>query len=458
MNVNKFWKKPLVLLVACSAIFFESLDVSIVNLSLQSISHSIHIRLATTQWIQTVYLIAFGSLLLLGGRLCDYWGNKIIFIFGLAIFGLASLSAAVCGNLFFLLLIRASQGFGAAMAMPAAISILSSTFDEGLERNKAFGIFGASAAIGFALGLALGGIITTYFNWHWIFSMSFPIILLVILISIRVLPNTSKQAESSFNFLSTVLLTLSLILLCYGIHNLAISGWYNLCFILLGILGLIIMLKYDRKNPNPFFINAAFKNTISMQGQLSSFILGTCFLSFVFVSTLLLANNFGFSSTSIGFTLLPFSLLSALVSKYILPVLFKRFGEKTVVVIAMSSLFVGAILLMVVAIENIFSVLLIAIFLVNSFCIAIGFPAITILALTGINLKNQGTAAGLQSSLYTIGSSIGISFIGLFLTYGVENNYLFSILYSCSFMLVLSIVAVIVLVLRASPCALPRKT
>lgn len=447
MNPQNQNNKTLILILGCSAIFFEAFDVSIVNLSLQSIANGLKSELSTVQWIQTIYLITFGSFLLPGGRMCDYWGCKKVFIIGMTVFGIASISAAICESLFVLLIIRASQGFGAALAMPAAIAILSITFDEGRDRNKAFGIFGSFAAIGFALGLALGGIITTYFTWHWIFSMSSPVILIIVLTAIRFLPDTPLQNEKRFNILSSVLLVLSLILFCYGIHELPIVGFTSIFYISVGTIGMIAMLKYDRKNPNPFFIKSAFSRT-SIKGQVSSFILGICFLSFVFISTLILSNIFGLSNKSIGFTLLPFSMLSAFVSKYILPKLFNKFGEKGVVAIAMISLLTGSLMLLLAVTANIFNLLLAALLLVNSFCIAIGYPAMTILALTGVAQENQGTGAGLQSSFYTIGSSIGLSFIGLFLTCKQNNSYFIPILYSCIFIILMSLASLKVLFVK----------
>ena len=159
-------QQRILLWLACSAIFFEAFDVSIVNLAIPVIAADLRISLAATQWVQTVYLLSFGGFLLLGGRLCDYAGSKRIFMAGMFLFGTASAIALVSHHISLLLLARAAQGIGAALAMPGGISLLARHFEEGPPRQTAIGIFGAFAAVGFAGGLALGGLIASFFNWH----------------------------------------------------------------------------------------------------------------------------------------------------------------------------------------------------------------------------------------------------------------------------------------------------
>ena len=170
----------MLLWLACSAIFFEAFDVSIVNLSLPLIASSLGLSLAAAQWVQTLYLLSFGGFLLLGGRLCDYAGSRLIFLAGMGLFGVASALGSASHHLWSLLPARAGQGIGAALAMPAGISLLSRYFPAGEQQQTAFGIFGAFAAVGFAGGLALGGMIASLFDWHWIFGINIPVIAIVL--------------------------------------------------------------------------------------------------------------------------------------------------------------------------------------------------------------------------------------------------------------------------------------
>lgn len=154
----------LVLIVASLAIFLDALDVSIVTIALPNIQRDLQLTTAELQWVSGIYLLVYAGLQLLGGRTADLLGRRCIFLLGAALFGLASLTAGLAHNGWLLILARGSQGIGAALTFPAAISILTTTFAEGSERNKALGIFSATGAAGFTGGLLLGGVVTTFIN------------------------------------------------------------------------------------------------------------------------------------------------------------------------------------------------------------------------------------------------------------------------------------------------------
>lgn len=412
MKIISSKKKTIILCLACCAIFFEAFDVSVVNLSLTTIAAGFHLSLADAQWIQTIYLVSFGSFLLLGGRLVDAYGHKRIYLAGMGIFGAASAFAFLSASLPPLLLIRGLQGFGAALAMPAGIAMLSAYFEEGKERNTAFGIFGSFAALGFAMGLALGGIITAYVDWHWIFSINVPAFILILFTGILI-PNDAPAGVGMPAYTSSLWLIASLILLSYATHELPLLQWKGIAGIGIALVSIYALLRYDRKTKAPFFNENIF-NPAALKAQLCSVLLGAGFLSFVFIATLALSQEFNLDSKTIGLVLFPFSIVSALVSKYLLPLLFARTGVANTTGIAFTMLFIGSALLLIALEFHCLPLLVIAIALVNSLGIAIAYPALTILSLTGVKKENQGTAAGMQSSLYTIGTSIGISITGLF--------------------------------------------
>src|SRR5947208_12297501 len=151
------------------------LDVSIVNVALPSIGKSLHFTEENLQWVITAYAITFGGFLLLGGRAADLLGRRRVFMVGLAIFTGASLACGLATSEAFLIVFRGVQGFGAAVVTPAALSIVSTTFEEGAERNKALGIWGAVAGSGAAVGVLLGGVLTQYLGWEWIFFVNVPV-------------------------------------------------------------------------------------------------------------------------------------------------------------------------------------------------------------------------------------------------------------------------------------------
>src|SRR5713226_1246714 len=166
------WKA---LAIVCAAFFMTVLDVSIVNVALPSIGKALHFSESNLQWVITAYAITFGGFLLLGGRAADLLGRRRVFMIGLAIFTGASLACGLATSEAFLIVARGVQGLGAAIVSPAALSIVTTTFEEGAERNKALGIWGAVAGSGAAVGVLLGGVLTTYLGWEWIFSVTVPV-------------------------------------------------------------------------------------------------------------------------------------------------------------------------------------------------------------------------------------------------------------------------------------------
>ena len=413
MKTSFSLQQRILLWLACSAIFFEAFDVSIVNLALPLIASDLQISLAACQWVQTIYLLSFGGCLLLGGRLCDYAGSKRIFLIGMSIFGIASLLASFSHQLLLLLPARAGQGIGAALAMPGGISLLSRYFKEETQHRIAFGIFGAFAAIGFAGGLSLGGLVASAFDWHWIFGINAPIILLVLITGTFYIPAEKVIARPSLPIGTAVWLTITLWLFSYAIHESGDLGWKTIpCMVAAGTSAWLL-LRFDRRQTQPFFERGIYSSSLAIKGLVAFFLLGVCFLSFVAISTLALYEVMGWSIQPAGWLLFPYSIGSALVSRLVLPRLFKKAGVVNTGLFAFWCLLAGAVLLAVGIYTHGLPWYLAALLLVNSIAIAVGYPALTILSLTGVTPDKQGIAAGLQTAINTIGSGIGLSLTGL---------------------------------------------
>src|SRR5207247_8651439 len=179
-----------VLVLICLAQFMVVLDATIVNVALPSIQNDLHLSEGNLQWIVNAYTLVFGGFLLLGGRLGDLLGRKRLFLIGLVVFTGASLLDGLAGTAGMLLAARALQGFGAALISPAALSIISTTFAEGAERARALAVWAAIAIGGSAVGLVLGGLLTQYFSWPWIFYVNVPVGIAAVLLSLRLVPGS----------------------------------------------------------------------------------------------------------------------------------------------------------------------------------------------------------------------------------------------------------------------------
>jgi MFS family permease len=455
-HMKSLWnpRQRILLWLACSAIFFEAFDVSIVNLALPLIAKDLRIPLATAQWVQTIYLLSFGGFLLLGGRLCDHAGSRRVFLWGMLLFGGASvlgfaspsigwpaggvgwpggvggpgpgdgwleegigwLGRAIGGSglgVGWLLLARAGQGIGAALAMPAGIAILSRHFRAGKEQQTAFGIFGAFAAVGFAGGLALGGLISAFLHWRWIFGINVPFIALVVTTGFYTIPGDALTGNDHLDGRMAVWLTATLLLFSYGVHESVHLGWKLIPCLSAAILSGMGMIWVDRQQPRPFFGRDIYTRRSSVRALAAFALLGAGFLPFVFTCTLGLQNLMGWNTLSTGLLLFPYSIGSALVSRLLLPLLYRRLEPVQVGILSMGCLLVGDLLLAAGIHSHWLGFWLGALLLVNSVCIAIGYPAFTVLSLEGVSPAKQGVAAGLQSSLYTVGSGLGLSLTSL---------------------------------------------
>src|SRR5881398_444101 len=206
------WKA---LTVVCAAFFMTILDVSIVNVALPSIGKSLDFTRENLQWVITAYAITYGGFLLLAGRLADLFGRRRVFLIGVVIFTTASLFCGLAWSESVLIASRAVQGVGAAVITPSALSIVMTTFDEGAERNKALGIWGALGGGGAAVGVLAGGILTTYLSWRWIFFVNVPVGALAFMLTPRVVRESRAEAQKSLDAAGAVTVTTGLALLVY---------------------------------------------------------------------------------------------------------------------------------------------------------------------------------------------------------------------------------------------------
>ncbi|SJZ98815.1 Predicted arabinose efflux permease, MFS family [Chitinophaga eiseniae] len=421
-------EKRIILTVACMAIFFEALDVSVLNMALPGMQTYFHFGPDAIQWVQTVYVLMYAGFVLLGGRLSDTMGRRKIFITGAFLFVLASLGAGFSMSFAWLLVCRGLQGLGVALAIPAAMAIISHTFTVPAEKNRAFGIFGAMAGIGFATGLAIGGLISAWMGWQWVFFINVPVIGAAILLAYRFIPRDRQpEAKQDSNLLSGILITLLLMLTAWLIHDLGHIAAHPAGFVLLLAVLLTVgvyFVKRERVHASPLVDFDLFRLKGVITGNVGATLLGSTFLPYVFLLTLYLQEALGFSSSTAGLLLFPFSILSGLISKYLLPHLFHRLGV-TRTGIAGSCFMLGGILFFGLSYFTAWHLpfMLLAVLCINSLGMSITFPAITILAIQAVPETQHGLASGINGTCNAMGGGLGLSLVGLMMQLAVVNQW-----------------------------------
>src|SRR5580765_6346224 len=235
------WKA---LAVICAAFFMTILDVSIVNVALPSIGRSLDFSRENLQWVLTAYAITFGGFLLLGGRAADLFGRRRVFLVGVVVFTAASLLCGLASSETVLIVARAIQGLGAAIISPAALSIVMTTFEEGAERNKALGIWGALGGAGAAVGVLLGGVLTKYFGWEWIFFINVPVGVLAFVLAPRFVRESRSEHRTSPDVAGAVTVTAGLALLVYAISQAPDHGWSSSWTIVRLVVAVLLLAAF----------------------------------------------------------------------------------------------------------------------------------------------------------------------------------------------------------------------
>src|SRR5262245_42940954 len=301
-------RKWLVLAVVGAAFFMTILDVAIVTVAIPSIQEDLKIGESTVQWTLTAYAITFGGFLLLGGRMADLLGRRRIFVGGLVLFTLASLVCGLASSAGVLIAARAVQGVGAAIISPAALSIVTTTFEEGPERNKALGIWGALGGSGAAVGVLLGGILTKYLGWEWIFFVNVPVGVIVLALTRPIVPESRADlGHRRFDATGAVTVTAGLALLVYAISKAPDVGWGTGRTIgLLVLSGLILaaFVAWEMRVQAPLVPFSIFRIPALTAANIVGLLLGAVIYANFFILTLYVQQILGWSALKTGLTFL----------------------------------------------------------------------------------------------------------------------------------------------------------
>ncbi len=387
-----------ILAVVATAFFMTILDVSIVNVALPSIAADLNFSRENLQWVITAYAIAFGGFLLLGGRAADLLGRRRVFIAGVALFTIASLVCGLAQSEAMLIGSRAVQGFGGAIISPAALSIVMTSFEEGPDRNKALGVWGALGGSGAAVGVLLGGVLTDYLSWRWIFFVNVPVGALVLLLTPRIVPRSRRDAEErSYDALGAVLVSAGLALLVYAISQAPNVGWATARTIVLLIAsaGLLIgFLVNERRVHDPLFPFHIFRVRTVAGANAVGFLLGAVIFANFFLLTLYVQDILHYSPLKAGYTFIA-TAGTAVLAAGAAQALTTRFGAKPIIVIGLALLTGAMIWYSQVPVHGKFASDLLPGYLMVGVGIAFAFVPVSIAALAGVAEREAGLASGL---------------------------------------------------------------
>jgi EmrB/QacA subfamily drug resistance transporter len=391
--------------------FMVVLDIAIVNVALPSIQVDLGFSQENLQWVISAYALFFGGFLLLGGRSADLLGRRRIFLGGLVVFTLSSLFAGLAWSEASLIAARAFQGLGAAIITPAALSILSTTFHEGRERNLALGVWGAVGGFGAAAGVLMGGILTDALSWEWIFFVNVPVGVLAIVLAPILLDESRDASVKTFDLPGAVLVTAGLSSLVYAITQAGQEGWLagRTIGFTVGSLALLAgFVGWELRHPEPLMRFGLLRTKTVAGANVAGFIMGTAMFSMFLMLTLYMQQVLGYSAMETGVAYLAVA-GTAIIWSGVAAQLVTRVGVKPVLVAGMTFLTAGLIFFTQVSVGGSYVTDLLPGFLLIGVGIGFSFVPITIAALAGVEPAEAGLASGLINTSQQIGGALGIA-------------------------------------------------
>ena len=404
----------LVLCLVCMAQFMVILDATIVNVALPSIQEDLDMSDADLQWVVNAYALTFGGFLLLGGRAGDLMGRKRIFLVGVVVFTVASLLNGLAPTSEALIVFRGLQGLGAALIAPAALSIITTTFEEGAERTKAMGVWAAIAVGGAAVGLVLGGILTTAFSWPWIFYVNVPVGIAVFIASMRFVPESKDEhAHKSFDVAGAVTVTAGLLALVYGIVKAQEKGWVSLHtggFFGLAFVLLAAFIVIERRSVEPLVRLGIFRVRTVRAANVVMFLVAAGLFAMFYFTTLYFQRVLGYSALEAGLAFLPFT-AGVIIGAGLSQGLVRRLGAREVPLIGMPMAILGLLLFVRLQPDGSYVTDVLPGIVLASIGMGMTFVPITLIATSGISHDDAGLASGLYNTSQQIGGALGLAIL-----------------------------------------------
>jgi EmrB/QacA subfamily drug resistance transporter len=400
------------LILLCFAQFIVVLDASIVNVALPSIGEGLDFSQKNLAWVVNAYVLTFGGFLLLGGRLADLLGRRRVFISGLLLVAVASFAAGFAANEGQLIAARAAQGLGAAIISPSALSIVTTTFSDGAERNKALGAWGAVAGAGGAAGVLFGGILTDGLGWEWVLWVNVPVALAAAALAPQLIAESrSESATRHFDTAGAVTVTAGLSVLVYALVDATDAGWAStqtlgLLALSAALIGLFVAI--ERSSDAPLVPFRIFRlRTLTGANAVGLLVGGSLFSMFFFI-TLYMQQVLGYSPIEAGLSYLPLA-VSIIVAAAIGSQLVTRIGFKPVLAAGMVFIATALVWFSQVSVGGGFATDILGPSLLAAFGLGFAFVTTTIAAVSGVRAQESGLASGLINTSQQIGGALGLA-------------------------------------------------
>ena len=401
----------LVLALVCLAQFMVVLDATIVNVALPTLQHDLHFSPSSLQWVINSYTLVFGGFLLLGGRASDLFGRKRLFLAGLVVFTAASVLDGIAPSSGFLIAARALQGFGAALVSPAALSIVTTTFPEGRERTRAMGVWAAIAVGGGAVGLLLGGILTEYASWRWIFFINVPVGVLAFALATRFVPESRLAERRGFDLVGALSVTGGLIVLVYAIVKVQAYGWVSAQTIGLLAVAVALLATFvvtELRSRHPLVRLDIFRTRSLTAANTVMLAVGGGMFAIFFFATLYVQEILHLSPVQAGLGFLPLT-AGIILASGIAQQAIGRVGVLPVVVSGMALASAGLVLLSRVSADGAYASDVLPGLVVMAVGLGLTFVPLTLIGTTNVANSDAGLASGLFNTSQQVGGALGLA-------------------------------------------------
>ncbi|ONK14138.1 MFS transporter [Streptomyces sp. MP131-18] len=412
-------RKGFALAVLCAAMFLDALDTSVVGVALPSIQEDLGLSNTSLQWVVSAYTVAFGGFLLFGGRAADLLGRRRTFLIAMGLFAAASLAGSLVSEGPLLVASRIVKGIAAAFTAPAALSIITTTYREGAERNRAIAIYGATAASGYSLGLVLSGLLTTA-DWRLVFFVPSVLAAAVMIATPFALKADRPSGERrSYDAGGTILVTAGALLLVFGLVQIPHDGLFSATALLpLGgaVLLLILFVVVENRHPDPAVPLRLFRSWTRSSANVLALAFASSSIGWAFAATLYLQEFLGHSALRTGIELLPYGLTVVVVANFVTGRLVSAIGIRSVAVLGMTAQTLGIGLWIAVGTDARYALILMPGLILHGIGNGLTFSTMNIAGVSGVKNEEQGIASGMIIASFQIGSGIGAAAISGVLT------------------------------------------